>query len=366
MNRQMRYLAGAAMLILAAQLPVYPSVTINPPTYVCYKLPAPVTIDGIISDEEWGAVPPVGDFRDIYDDGPAPWLRTDARIAHDDAGIYFAARMEEPHLWATFTEHDAPLYQENAFELFIDPSNTTHNYLEYEVNVLGTEWDLFLSKPYRDAPMLVLSNWEFLGMKSAVFADGTPNDPSDRDRSWSVEIFIPWRAIYQVAEVSKRKPAEGDQMRINMQRVEWALDAVDGKYVKSVAQGDSRPKPNFWLWASQGQTGTSHAPEFWGYVQFTETPAGTTTVPFVMSPDEEVRTKLRNLYYRQKEIFSERKQYAAALAELRPEEIFGTTKAGKLKLYNTPTFYEITYEEGGRLWHLSSDGMIGLKAGDKD
>jgi hypothetical protein len=334
---------------------------------VCYKLPAPVTIDGIISDEEWGAIPVVGDFRDIYDDGPAPWLRTEARIAHDDAGIYFAAKMEEPNLWATFTEHDAPLYQENAFEFFIDPSNTTHNYLEYEVNVLGTEWDLFLSKPYRDAPMLVLSNWEFLGMKSKVFADGTPNDPSDRDRFWSVEIFIPWKAIYQVAETRKRKPAEGDQMRINMQRVEWALDIIDGKYVKSVAKGESRPRPNYWLWASQGQTGTSHAPEFWGYVQFTETLAGkTNAVPFVMNPDEEARSMLRNLYYRQKEIFSKRKQYAAALAELRPEEIFGAAGVGKLKLYNTASFYEITYEDGGKLWRLSWDGMIGVKDKDRD
>ena len=345
------------MLILGSQLSVYSSTPIKPPTYVCYKLQSPITVDGIISEEEWGAVPLVGNFRDINEDGPSPWLRTEARIGHTDEGIYFAAKMEEPHLWATFTEHDAPLYQENAFEFFIDPSNTTHNYLEYEVNVLGTEWDLFLSKPYRDAPMLVLSNWEFMGMKSKVFVDGTPNDPSDRDRFWSVEIFVPWRAIYQVAETKKRKPAEGDQMRINMQRVEWALDVIEGKYVKAVAEGDSRPRPNYWLWASQGKTGTSHAPEYWGYVQFTETAAGG-VVPFVTNPDEEVRSMLRNLYYRQKDIFSKRKSYANSLSELRPEEIFGSADARKLRLYNTPSFYEITYDDGGRLWRLSWDGMI--------
>ena len=335
------------------------TVTFNPPTYVCYKLPAPITIDGKITDEEWGAIPLMGYLKDIYDNGPSPFLKTQVKMGYDDDGLYFAARIEEPHIWATFTEHDSPLFQENAFEFFIDPSNGTHNYLEFEINALGTVWDLLITKPYRDAPMLTFSDWEFMGMKSKVYISGTLNDPSDTDEFWSVEIFVPWKSIYQVARPRKRKPDEGDQMRVNIQRVQWNLEVKDGKYVKIIPPGETRAQPYFWLWASQGETGTAHAPEFWGYVQFTEKIAGTGAVPFVRNPDEDVRNMMRNLYYRQKNYFQTHNSYAISLCELKPEEIFPSTSVNKLKLYNTLSFYEITYtDERGKVWHLSQDGLI--------
>jgi hypothetical protein len=332
------------------------TVTFNPPSYVCYKLPSAITIDGKITEEEWGVIQPLSEFQDIYENGAKPLLQTTVKMAYDDDGLYIAARMEEPNLWATFDKHDSPLYQENAFEFFIDPSNSTHNYLEYEVNAMGTEWDLFLSKPYRDSPMIVMSDWEFMGMKSKVFLSGTLNNPADKDEYWSVEIFIPWRSVYQVTNARRRKPAEGDQMRVNFQRVEWPLAVENGKYVKIAKPGESRPQSYFWLWASQGNTGTSHAPEYWGYVQFTEAIAGSGTVAFSPNPDEEIRNNLRNIYYRQKEYFRKNKVYATTLADLRAGDLI--PNSGNLKLYNTPSFYEVVYPHDNKEWHLSQDGLI--------
>jgi hypothetical protein len=329
-----------------------------PPTYVCYKLPAPITLDGKITPAEWDAVPWTSDFVDMLGDkGPAPYLQTRVKMAYDDNGMYFAAWMEETHIWATYTEHDARLYEENAFEFFIDPSNSTHNYLEYEVNALGTEWDLFLSKPYRDAPMVVLSDWEFLGMKSAVYIDGTINNPTDIDNFWSVEIFVPWKSIYQVAPDAKAKPADGEQIRVTFQRVEWPFDVRDGKYVKKPRTDSKRHPSYFWLW-SPIEEGTSHAPEYWGYVQFTEKTAGSALVPFVKNPDEDIRLKLLNLYYRQRDYRSVHGTYAASLSKLKPEELFPPAQAKALTLHTTPSFYEITLPAGGKVWHLSQDGLI--------
>ena len=127
-----------------------PQAAYNPPTYVCYKAPAPIKIDGKLSPEEWDAIPWTTDFVDIEGDKrPKPLLQTRAKMTYDDNGMYFAVLMEEPHVWGTITEHDAVIYQDNDFEIFLNPTNDTHNYLEYEVNSLGTEWDLYLSKPYR-------------------------------------------------------------------------------------------------------------------------------------------------------------------------------------------------------------------------
>ena len=58
-------------------------------------------------------------------------------MTYDDNGMYFAVLMEEPHVWGTITEHDAVIYQDNDFEIFLNPTNDTHNYLEYEVTGYG-------------------------------------------------------------------------------------------------------------------------------------------------------------------------------------------------------------------------------------
>ncbi|GHU75637.1 hypothetical protein FACS189414_0260 [Bacteroidia bacterium] len=330
----------------------------NPPTYVCYKLPAPITIDGKLSPGEWDAIPWTSDFVDMLGDkGPAPYLQTRAKMAHDDNGIYFGVWMEETNIWATYTNHDASLYQENAFEFFIDPSNNTHNYLEYEINALGTEWDLFLTKPYRDAPMITLSDWEFLGMKSAVHLEGTINNPNDIDKFWSVEIFVPWKSIYQVASQRRQKPLEGDQMRIDFQRVEWPLEVRDGKYVKVPKPGEQRPSSYFWLWAPI-ESGSSHAPEYWGYVQFTSKVAGTEVVPFAKNPEEDARWMLRNLYFRQSEYKRANGTYASSIADLKPEEIFSADQIKALTLHTTPSFYEITFPFNNKILHISQDGLI--------
>ena len=48
------------------------------------------------------------------------------------------------------TQHDAVIFHNNDFEVFIDPDGDTHNYYELEINALNTVWDLFITKPYRE------------------------------------------------------------------------------------------------------------------------------------------------------------------------------------------------------------------------
>ncbi len=68
----------------------------------------------------------------------------------DDEYFYIAAELEEPHVWATLTQHDAVIFHHNDFELFVDPNSDSHEYFEFEMNALNTGWDLFLPKSYKD------------------------------------------------------------------------------------------------------------------------------------------------------------------------------------------------------------------------
>ncbi len=333
-------------------------VTFKPPSYVCYKSPATITIDGVISPEEWDLIPWSSEFVDIEGDKqPKPYLRTRFKMTYDDEGLYIATLLEEPHVWANITEHDAVIFQDNDFEIFLNPTNDTHNYLEYEVNALGTEWDLYLSKPYRDEGNVVLNNWEFIGMKSAIYVDGTLNDPNDKDISWSLEVFFPWNSIYQVMR-GKEKPTAGEQIRVNFSRVQWETEVQEDKYVKVPIKGEEKIREHNWVWAPTGVIDI-HRPEYWGFVQFSDHQAGTGEEPFVRHRDEETKWVLRNLYYRQREHAKAFSKYATSIRDLKPEEICSSEMVSQLTLSNTPSMYEITLPSpNGRVWRIRQDGLV--------
>ena len=99
---------------------------------------------------------------------------------------------------ATLTKHDSVIFHDNDFEIFIDPDGDNHEYYEIEINALNTEWDLFLKKPYRDGGPAR----QRVGdprPKTAFHVDGTLNNPSDTDASWSVEFAIPWKVLAEYA-----------------------------------------------------------------------------------------------------------------------------------------------------------------------
>ncbi len=335
----------------------------NPPTYVCYKVPSPIQVDGKLSPGEWDKIPWTSDFVDIEGDKrEKPFMQTRAKMAYDEQGMYFAALMEEPHVWANLVQHDTVIFYDNDFEIFLNPTNDTHNYLEYEVNALGTVWDLYLTKPYRDGPQ-VLDNWEMAGMKSAVWVDGTLNNPNDTDKSWSVEVFIPWSTINQMSR-GKGMPKDGEQMRVNFSRVQWTTEIQDGKYVKVPIQGEDKIREYNWVWAPTGVINI-HMPEYWGYVQFSDQLAGQKDVSFVNNPDEETKWILRNLYYRQNEYRNQSGHYASDITTLAPAEFIDAEDITAIKLSNTPSMYEISIPgKTGEIWHIRQDGLIWSEKGN--
>jgi hypothetical protein len=232
----------------------------GPLHYTCYRAASPIRIDGKIDDPAWSRAPWTAAFVDIEGDAkPKPRFRTRAKMLWDDRNLYIAAELEEPHVWATLTQHDSVIFHDNDFEVFLNPSGDSRNYFEFEINALNTSWDLFLPKPYREGGKAD-NSWDIPGLQTAVAVDGTLNDPSDRDRGWTVEIAIPWTAYASRAPV--RRPAPGEEWRVNFSRVEWQVDTTGGRYTK----GAGRREDN-WVWSPQGVV-DMHIPARWGYVRF--------------------------------------------------------------------------------------------------
>ncbi len=147
---------------------VAPAVEFNPKSYHSYKISDTLRIDGNLKEKSWNRAPWTDSFVDIEGENlPRPRFDTRVKMLWDEKYFYIAARLEEPHLWATLTERDAVIFHENNFEVFIDPDGDTHNYYELEVNALGTYWDLMLTKPYRDGGQAI-DAWDMRGLKVGI------------------------------------------------------------------------------------------------------------------------------------------------------------------------------------------------------
>jgi hypothetical protein len=305
-----------------------------------------------LDEAAWQAVPWTKDFQDIEGDSkPKPRFRTRAKMLWNDEYLYVAAELEEPHVWATLTGHDSVIFNDNDFEVFIDPDGDSHDYYEFEINARNTGWDLLLKKPYKDGGP-ALNEWEIPGLKTAVHVKGTLNNTADTDAGWTVEIAFPWKAL---AEYARRKtpPAEGDQWRINFSRVEWLTDVVDGKYRKLPGK-----KEDNWVWSPQGII-DMHRPEKWGYALFTRKKIG--TVAFVPDPAVEAKNQLHQIYYAQRDYQEKNGRWANSLGELALNAKPKMINTPELKL--TPGGFEVTVEvklSKGKTqrWHIREDARI--------
>ena len=360
---------AATLLLVAANMPAAPAqqkpradferLPFAPRRAVCARAPVPLAIDGRLDEAAWKATAPSARFVDIEGEA-APPLETRMKMLWDDRFLYIGADLEEPHVWGTLRARDSVIFQDNDFEVFIDPDGDTHNYYEIEINALGTVWDLMLVQPYRDGGPAIHA-WDIAALQSAVHVRGTLNAPGDRDEGWSVEMAVPWD-ILQEAAPGRRVPKPGEVWRVNFSRVQWDTEIVDGKYVKLKDPKTGRPRPEHnWVWSPQGAI-NMHLPERWGYLHFTDAPAGQPAPAIADDPNERVKWALRRLYYRQREHRAANGRYASDLTALRAESVAVEGLTFRPTLSATDTQYEIRAEGfGGAVVRIRQDGRVWLE-----
>ena len=239
----------------------------SPLGYVACKTEKPLIIDGL-PDKAWDNAPWSGTFNDIEGDKkPKPRFQSRMKMLWNEQYLYVYAEMEEPHICGYLTTRDTVICLENDFEMFIKPSALNPQYGEFEMNALGTTWDLFLMRPYRSNAN-VMNSWDIRELISAVHLNGTINNPNDTDKEWSVELSIPWKVLKDLGRYGPLR--DGDIWRINFSRVEYQNDiSPEGKYIRKAGVREDN-----WTWSPQG-TINMHKPECFGYVQLSEKLHGT-------------------------------------------------------------------------------------------
>ena len=347
----MTRLLGISFCVLIASISEaqqHDAFQFNPEIYTCQQASAPISIDGLLSEEEWGKAPWTSPFVDIEGSiKPNPYYQTRAKMLWDDQFFYIAAELEEEHLWATYDQRDMVIFHENDFEVFIDPSGDTHNYYELEINALGTIWDLLLTKPYRDNGKAI-DAWDINGLKSAVKLYGTLNEPKDKDKKWTIELAFPWKVLEEAA-LHSGPPLNGETWRVNFSRVHWRIENQNGTYQKVIdpKTGKSYPEYN-WVWSPQGKI-AMHQPETWGIVQFKKKES---KIPdYKLTASELIKWELSKIYYQQTEYFNKSKTYTTDKSLLNLEN-------NNIKINATENTFIASTELNGQKYYIREDGRI--------
>lgn len=326
-----------------------------PKNYIINYVKVPPVIDGNINDAVWQQAQWTDNFHDIEGDlKPEPKLQTKVKMLWGDTCIYIAAKIHDPQVWAYIKKHDQIVFLDNDFEVFVSPSNSTHQYFEMEFNARNTVFDLFLNKPYRNNGN-PLFGWNPQGLRSAVKIQGTLNNPHDVDKGWTIEIAIPYRSISLGNDI--QTPVDGSLWRINFSRVEWDTKVVEGKYVKlKDDKGNNLPEHN-WVWSPQGVI-NMHYPERWGYLQFRKT---TDTAGFKMPYAELQKQYLWLVYYKEKKWYDEHHAYNTDLSALNlTPDLSVNNRQNKLALEaNAHQFMAyITDKNEHVTWSINQEGLI--------
>ena len=272
---------------------MFPSETPSPydADYTCYRVRAPLAVDGRREAAAWQMAPRSPRFVDMVTGQPAIF-DTRAAALWDDQNLYVGFWIEEPFVEAHLTERDSLIFAENDVEVFIDGGDC---YYELELNALGTLYEVFfiwqdayqrggkfdvpefdlLARPalsfggtfdrtlehfwrgtHPRGARWAFRDWDFPGLRSAVTVQGRLNDRSVVDQGWRVTLAFPWAGMGWLANGRPLPPADGDVWRMFFGRFERL----------EVAGQLPQPQPA-WCWTPHGVLDT-HLPERFTRVRF--------------------------------------------------------------------------------------------------
>jgi len=187
------------------------------PTYTIQRTDRGIVIDGKADETDWQRAP--------YIDFVFPWNNTDeegkqgtvARMLWDDANLYISYVCEDPYLDSEVTEHDGPVYEEDAVEIFATPNpDDVGTYYGYEMNINAAFLDYIAFGGGEERTPNIQFPWESEGVIIKTTYQGTLNDHSDTDAGWTLEVAIPFDNFRHLG--GRIPPQDGDMWRLNLNR----------------------------------------------------------------------------------------------------------------------------------------------------
>ena len=170
--------------------------------------------------------------------GETPQQRTWVRAAWSATEWRVLFECEDSDPWATLTERDAKLFEEETVEVFVDPVGDLEAYSELETNPLGAILDIV----FRKSRSGYKGDWAWDCCGLRVSARRT-------EAGWNAELAIPFASTAAV-------PTAGAVWRANFCRID--RPSRDGSLPRELTAWSPPLRETF------------HTPERFGFVEFAD------------------------------------------------------------------------------------------------
>lgn len=209
------------------------------PLYVCRRC-APFAVDGDLSKPVWQEAEAL--TLTLGDGSGAPQQVTQVRGRWDGAVLYLAYDCADSDIYATMTQRDDKVWQEEAVEAFIAPYGDLLHYFELQCNALNTVRDIRVTNHNtRGENPLYDGSWDCPGWRTAVRVERQTG-------RWTSEWAVP---LAELLDAGSGPVLAGEEWRINVQRI------------------DRRPRVEYTAWSTNSlQPFTFHRPRYFGRWRF--------------------------------------------------------------------------------------------------
>jgi len=184
MNRTVRILAAASMLLFAAEAAATFTINGERKSLEIYRTDTPPVIDGKLDDAVWQSTRSIDDFHQTSPgDGSPPTEQTVVRVTFDDEYLYIAANLRDSdprRIQAKQMIQGKNFYSDDRFWVTLDSFNNKRNDYFFQVNANGIRRDAL-----RENNARFIDEWAAIWLaESEVHEDG-----------WATEIAIPFKSI---------------------------------------------------------------------------------------------------------------------------------------------------------------------------
>lgn len=147
------------------------------PRLLCPLLPPKIRVDGLVEAAEWERASAMSGLVRLGEERVEDGLTT-FWVAADGEALYVAVRMPLPPKAkpkAGVAQHDGPVWEDDAVEVFLDPGRSRRDYFQFIGNSVGTKWESRGQDGSWDAP------WDF----RATVHEGR----------WEAELRLPFASL---------------------------------------------------------------------------------------------------------------------------------------------------------------------------
>lgn len=216
-------------------------------------------VDGVVGAKEWKNAAPVMLPRDAMEAGAGKAPGGEVRVLWTKGGLYVSFSALDSTLSYGHSRRGDPLYEEDVFEIFLDPIGDHRQFVEIQIDPAGQTFfkNYVITATPRLTPQGRFTD-EFVD--SEVWRYEIPQPPGIRiathvDRrkhAWSVEAFLPASFINRRRGGAALKPGT---WRANFVRHDW-----------DKPKGAANRHVQFLYWSPVPRGCPHHSPTLMGYL----------------------------------------------------------------------------------------------------